>query len=101
MIKLVVMYPWPDDPEAFRRHYVERHVPLCRAMPGAVRASYAFQPATVQGEPQWFCIYEAEYPDEASLRASLESPEGRRAAADVANYSPRPPVGLIYEMTPL
>jgi uncharacterized protein (TIGR02118 family) len=101
MIKLVVMYPWPTDPAHFKRHYVERHLPLCREIPGAIRVHYTFEPQTMQGSASWFCIYEAEYPDEASLRAALGTPEAKRAAADVANYSMEPPTALIYEMTSL
>jgi uncharacterized protein (TIGR02118 family) len=101
MIKLVVMYPWPADPEHFRKHYLERHLPLCRAIPGALRVHYSFEPQTVQGNSRWFCIYEAEYPDEPTLRAALDTSEAKTAAADVANYSTQLPTALIYEMSPL
>lgn len=101
MVKLVVMYAWPKDPEHFRRYYLEQHLPLCRTIPGALRVHYAFEPKTVQGDARWFCLYEAEYPDEAALRASLESPESKRAADDVPNFSETPPIGLIYEVIPL
>jgi len=100
MIKLLVMYPWPADPDHFKRHYIDRHLPLCRAIPGTLRIHYTFEPQTVQGT-RWFCIYEAEYADEATLNAAKATPEAERAAADVANYSPEPPTVLIYKVDPV
>jgi uncharacterized protein (TIGR02118 family) len=101
MMKLVVMYPWPADPAHFKRHYIDRHLPLCRAIPGAIRAFYTFEPKTVQSASRWFCIYEAEYADEDALNAALATPEARAAAADVQNCSAEPPVGLIYKLEPV
>ena len=101
MFKLVVMYPWPDDPERFKKHYLERRLPLCRAIPGALWVHYAFEPATVQGTNKWFCIYEAEYADESALKAALATSEAQRAAADVPNYSPEPPTALVYRVNAL
>ena len=100
MIKLLVMYAWPENPEQFKRHYLEVHLPLCRKMPGALRAHYTFEPRKTHGPGRWFCIYEAEYPDEDTLAAALATPEGRAAQADVAHYSPEPPISLIYAIHP-
>jgi uncharacterized protein (TIGR02118 family) len=93
MIKLVVMYPWPADPYRFKRHFLGRHLPLCRAIPGILRSHYAFEPKTVEGSGKWFCIYEAEFVD-------LATPEAERAAADVANYSPDLPTFLVNTSEP-
>jgi|SRR5579871_1997824 len=101
MIKLVVMYPWPENPAHFKAHYLERHLPLCRGIPGGLRSHYTFEPRTIEGDARWFCIYEAEFTDEASLNAALESPECQRAGADVSNYSPNPPTTLIYALEPV
>jgi len=97
MIKLVVMYPWPADPDHFRRHYLEQHLPLCREIPGLLRSYYAFEPKTLEGPGSWFCVFEAEFADEAALNAALATPEAQRAGDDVANYSPEPPTSLIYK----
>jgi len=101
MIKLLVMYPWPGDPDSFKKHYLARHLPLCRAIPHTLNIRYAFQPETLEGtRGHWFCIYEAEYADRKMLNAAKATPEAERAAADVANYSPEPPLVLIYELNP-
>lgn len=98
MIRHLVMYPQPVDPDHFTRHYIERHLPLCQAIPGTLRIRYAFAPKTLQGSERWFCIYESEYADLASLAAALASNECRSAAEDVANFSKAAPVAFAYEV---
>src|SRR4051794_32212279 len=34
MVKAVVLYGHPEDPDAFERHYAETHTPLAEAIPG-------------------------------------------------------------------
>ena len=34
MAHMVVIYQTPKDPEAFNRHYFEKHVPLAKQLPG-------------------------------------------------------------------
>jgi uncharacterized protein (TIGR02118 family) len=98
VIKLVVMYPQPADPDQFKRHYIERHLLLCQDIPGTLRIQYTFQPKTMAGSEQWFCIYESEYADEAALAAALASSECRRAAEDVPNFSQASPSAIVYEV---
>lgn len=101
MTKLVVMYPWPKDPEHFRRHYLSRHLPLCRAIPGILASQYTFEPRVIQGSGRWFCIFEAEFADESALQAALATPQAKQATEDVANYSPERPTLLVYELQPV
>lgn len=98
MLKLVTLYPWPTDPDSFRRHYLETHLPLCRAIPGLIRAQYAFEPQTIEGFEKWFCVFEGEFLDRAALDAALTTAEGMRAAADIPNFSPAAPTSIIYQM---
>lgn len=97
MIKVLVLYPWPADTEHFKKHYLEHHLPLCRAIPHTLSIRYAFEPENVAGE-KWFCAYEAEYADEASLIAARATPQAKRAADDVPNYSAAPPTILVCNM---
>jgi uncharacterized protein (TIGR02118 family) len=97
VIKVLVIYPWPNDVSGFKQYYLECHLPLCRAIPGTEHISYAFEPETIQDHGQWFCIYEAEYADRTAFLRAQQTPEAKAAAADVANYSPRSPMILVYE----
>jgi len=101
MIKLLVMYPWPADPEHFKKHYVSRHLPLCRAIPGILSMHYTFEPKTIEGPGRWFCLFEAEFVDEAAMNAAFATSEAERAGADVVNYSPEPPTSLVYKLDPV
>jgi uncharacterized protein (TIGR02118 family) len=89
MHALVVLYPQPDDPEAFRDYYETRHVPLAAELPGLVTQSFGY-PAALGPDPSpWFCIWRGEFESAAALEAALGSPVGQQVAADVPNNSPK------------
>jgi len=67
-------------------------------IPGIVRSHYSFEPKTIQGGQKWFCVYEAEFVNEAAMEVSLASMEAQTANADIVNYSPEPPTALIYTL---
>jgi uncharacterized protein (TIGR02118 family) len=85
--KLVVLYPPPTDPDAFRSYYEATHVPLAARLPGLRAYRYAFDVAGLGADSPYFCIFEAEFDDEAAMDAARASPEGQATAADVANYA--------------
>lgn len=37
MVKFLVLYNTPEDPEAFERHYRDVHIPLTKKLPGLRR----------------------------------------------------------------
>ena len=43
--------------------------------------------AATKGEAPYFAVFEADFADAAAMAASRASPQGQRAAADVANYA--------------
>jgi uncharacterized protein (TIGR02118 family) len=87
MHKLVVTYPKPADPAAFRAYYAGTHIPLAAKLPGLVSFAYGYPEALGPGGAP-FCVFEAVFPDRQTLDAALASPQGRAVAGDVANYSP-------------
>ncbi|MCW3066471.1 MAG: Ethyl tert-butyl ether degradation EthD [Solirubrobacterales bacterium] len=87
MHKLVVLYPPPVDPAAFRDYYESTHVPLAQTLPGLRSYQYAFDVGSPAGDSPYFCIFEAEFDDAAALGAAMGSPEGQTVAADVPNYA--------------
>ena len=89
MHKMIVLYPKPDDPEQFKKHYRETHMPLVKKIPGLKSYSYGF-PATLDGkEPPYFCIFMAEFDSPSAMQAGMGSAEGKAAVADIPNYSPK------------
>jgi uncharacterized protein (TIGR02118 family) len=100
MHKLVVLYPQPPDPEAFRAYYTQTHLPLAAALPGLGDWRYAFDIGAPGGESPYFCIFEAEFVDAAALGAAMASPEGQAVAADVPNYAPDGAVLISFDVVP-
>ena len=85
---LTVLYSTPDDPDAFRSYYVEKHVPLALTLPGLIKANYAFPEPMGPGDAP-FCIFQAYFEDAAAMGAALQSDIGAKVAADVPNYAPK------------
>jgi uncharacterized protein (TIGR02118 family) len=98
MHKLVVLYPPPKDPEAFRTYYEETHLPLASTLPGLRSFSYAFDVASPAGDSPYFCIFEAVFDDVAAMGAAMGSSEGQTVAADVPNYAPEGAVMIHYDV---
>jgi len=101
MIKLITLYPTPSDADHFRSYFVNKHLPLCRLIPGLNNAHYSLSPQVVEGLDRWFCLFEAEFIDRASLNAALSTPQAHAAASDIVNYSPKTPTSLIYTPQPV
>ncbi|MEL7369876.1 MAG: EthD family reductase [Myxococcota bacterium] len=85
---VMVTYPTPDDPEAFKDYYVKTHVPLASALPGLRSFSYGF-PQSMGAANVPFCVWRAVFDDEAAMMLALKSAQGKKVGADVANYSPK------------
>lgn len=100
MHKLMVLYPPPPDPEAFRRYYTETHLPLAAQLPGLRSYSYAFEPMVADGESPYFCIFEGEFDDAEAMRAAMSSEHGQKVAADVPNYAPPGSIVLSFDVIP-
>jgi uncharacterized protein (TIGR02118 family) len=100
MHKLLVLYPPPQDPEAFRAYYTETHLPLAARLPGLRGWRYAFETRAPDGSSPYFCIFEAEFDDAAALRSAMASPEGQAVAADVPNYAPEGATMISFDVIP-
>jgi uncharacterized protein (TIGR02118 family) len=97
MYKLIVLYPKPDDPEHFKKHYREAHVPLVKKIPGLKSYSYGY-PATLDGnDPPHFCMFVGEFENAGAMQAAMGSAEGKAAVADIPNYSPKGATALHME----
>jgi uncharacterized protein (TIGR02118 family) len=98
MHKLVVLYPPPADPEAFRTYYTETHLPLAAKLPGLRAYRYAFDVGSPAGDSPYFCIFEADFDDAAAMGESMGSEQGQLVGADVPNYAPPGVVMIHYDV---
>jgi uncharacterized protein (TIGR02118 family) len=96
MHKIVVLYPPQPDPEAFKKHYLDTHLPLVRKMPGLKAFRYSLDVEGVGAPSPFFCIFEADFEDGAALGAAMGSPEGQAVAGDVQNFASVAPTLINY-----
>jgi uncharacterized protein (TIGR02118 family) len=89
MHSLIVLYPWPDNPAAFKDYYRTRHIPLAAQLPGLRSYSYGYPQALGPEKAEHFCVFQARFDSLDSMLAALGSEHGKKVAADVPNYSPK------------
>ena len=88
MVKAVVLYGHPEDPDAFERHYAETHTPLAEAVPGLRRFEAARGFSTADGSPvPYQRIAELTFDDMDALQAGMGSAEGQAAVDDLGNFA--------------
>jgi uncharacterized protein (TIGR02118 family) len=88
MVKFVVMYGRPEDPAAFDAHYAGTHVPLVERIPNLRRFEAGKVLGTPDGgAPPLYYLAELWFDDAAALQASLGSPAGQAAGADVETFA--------------
>ena len=88
MVKLVVLYGRPEDPDAFERYYADTHTGLAKALPGLRRFEAARGIATPDGsDPAYQRIAELTFDDMDALQAGRASGEGQAAVNDIPNFA--------------
>lgn len=85
MHRLLIMYPRPQNPDAFLDYYKTRHLPAVHNLPGLLSASYGL---IDDPKSDWFLTFEALFADQASLQQAVQSDHGKSLAMDIPNYSP-------------
>lgn len=87
MYTVTVLYPQPDDPDAFDTYHDDVHVPIARGMQGLVSWT-AHRIETRDGQtPPYHMIVQLAAPTREDLERILASPGGRAAADDVPNFA--------------
>ncbi|MEO1999607.1 MAG: EthD family reductase [Planctomycetaceae bacterium] len=88
MIRLLVLYGQPDDPEAFDRHYQEVHIPIAKRMPGLKKWTIGKVQGTPDGQkPPYYYVADLYMETREDFDTLLSSPEGLAAVEDVPNYA--------------
>ncbi|MNL55148.1 EthD protein [compost metagenome] len=89
MARMVVIYPTPENVEAFDRHYFEIHVPLAKKIPGLRKYEVSDGPiATPVGPSSIHRIGTLHFDDLAAIKKAFAMPEGQAAATDRRLFAP-------------
>jgi len=90
-IKLVVLYPYPRDQEAFERAYTTEHIPLvarlAKKLGRCTKAVYTQVLMSPQGASPFCRIAELHYPSLEALQADFSTPEAQELSAHAASIS--------------
>ncbi|MBM4094049.1 MAG: EthD family reductase [Planctomycetes bacterium] len=88
MIRLTVLYGYPQDPDAFDRYYRDIHIPLARKMRGLKGWTIGKCQSVTPGEqPPYYMIVGLYADSREAMEAILATPEGQAAVADVPNFA--------------
>jgi uncharacterized protein (TIGR02118 family) len=92
VIKISVNYTQtPKDPEAFDKHYLNVHIPLCEKLPGIQRVEVTKYSGSLDGKAapsymQTDLVFETQ----AAAMAAFGSDVGKELVADMANLQGTP-----------
>ena len=88
MVRLLVLYGHPADPEAFDRYYEEIHIPLAKRMRGFTKWTIGKVLGTPDGKPSdYYYVADLYAESRDAIEAVLATPEGQAAVKDVPNYA--------------
>ena len=88
MAQVVETHKTPKDPAAFDNYYAETHIPLAKKMPGLRRFEISRGPVISPAGPSGIHLMAIlTFDNMAAVQAAFGSPEGKAAAADVANFA--------------
>lgn len=88
MAQLLVMYKTPHDAAAFDKHYVEKHVPIAKKIPGLRKYEVSRGAVTSpMGSANYHLVAILEFDDVAAIQNAFASAEGQAAVADVQSFA--------------
>jgi uncharacterized protein (TIGR02118 family) len=87
MMKLIVLYGPPADPDAFEEYYENTHLPIAAKIPDVQRFE-AGKIISVDGSlAPYYRVAELWFEGPEQLQDSLASPEGQAATEDIPNFA--------------
>jgi uncharacterized protein (TIGR02118 family) len=88
MVRLLVLYGHPEDPEAFDKYYAEVHVPIAKKMKGLKKWTIGKAIGTPDDSPApYYYLADLYAESREALEKILASPEGQAAVEDVPKFA--------------
>jgi uncharacterized protein (TIGR02118 family) len=97
MVRVLVLYNHPADPEAFDRYCEQTHIPLARQLPGLVRYMVS-KGVTSLGGAKYYLVAELDWESTEAMQAAFASPIGAETTADVPNFATGGSSIMVYEV---
>ena len=98
MVRFLVLYDTPADPDAFDRYYREVHIPLAKQLPGLRRYTISRNHGAVRGDQSYYLVAELDWDDREAMRQAFASEIGQATAADVPKFAPTGVRSLTFEL---
>lgn len=98
MVRVLVLYNTPADPEAFDRYYEQNHIPLARQLPGLVRYTVSKGVTLLGGDAKYYLVAELDWESTEAMQAAFASPIGAQTAADVPKFATGGSSLMVYEV---
>lgn len=96
VVKLVVLYPPPDNVEAFEERYVDEVVPFLLArLPGLTRCVLSKLIWAPAGEPPYHLMAEIYFPSLEALQAALSPPVFQTIATQPVGPTAGTPIAFV------
>lgn len=88
MVKLVVMYGHPENPEAFEKYYSETHLPIAAQIPGVVKVELTRFVGTPDGTAaSEYRMAEVYFNSLEDLQTNMGGAQGQAAVNDIPNFA--------------
>ncbi|GLZ50276.1 putative ethyl tert-butyl ether degradation protein EthD [Actinomycetospora sp. NBRC 106375] len=87
MYQLTAVYAHPQDPDSFVTHYRDTHAEIARALPDVQYYNWHVCETLDGTRPPYFLAAVIQWESKEHALASLDSEEGKRAVADLANFA--------------
>jgi uncharacterized protein (TIGR02118 family) len=85
MVKLTLLFGYPDGPEAFEAYYANQHLPV--KIPNVQRSESGRVSAMDGGEPPYHRITHLWFESSERMVEALSLPEGEAATVDLSNFT--------------
>jgi uncharacterized protein (TIGR02118 family) len=87
-VKLVILYPYPQDQAAFEKAYTTEHIPMvAQKLSRCTKAIYTRVLMSPQGSSPFCRIAELHYPSLEALQADFSTPEAQALGAHAVSIS--------------
>ncbi|HEY7461358.1 MAG TPA: EthD family reductase [Gemmatimonadota bacterium] len=87
MVAILAIYGKPKDEQAFLAYYAKTHAPLAAAIPGLQSYRHGRVWGGSDTPPSGWYAAALTFRDRPALEAGLGSPQGQKAAGDLANFA--------------